>query len=94
LISKWSLSFVAGVAFASTLLAGCGQKGPLYLPSEATEIVTRPAPTATGQSTEKTEAPNTPQSVDSPQQPPNPAPEVTAPDKDKKQPATPAPRQE
>ena len=42
--------------FALTVaLAGCGQKGPLYLPdTKAGEIVTRPAPT---QSTEATPAP-------------------------------------
>jgi predicted small lipoprotein YifL len=27
----------------ATLLAGCGQKGPLYLPDEPGEVVTRPA---------------------------------------------------
>ena len=27
-------------------LAACGQKGPLYLPDQAREVVTRPAPDA------------------------------------------------
>jgi predicted small lipoprotein YifL len=63
-----------------TLLAGCGQKGPLYLPEKAGEIVTRPTqapePPSNGQ------APNTPQTVDSPQGPDNPAPEVTKPEEE------------
>ena len=76
------------------LLAACGQKGPLYLPDQAREVVTRPASTPAPDSA----APNTPQTVDSPEQPANPAPEVTAPqdeeikDKDKKEPDTTAPR--
>ena len=72
-------------ACAATLLPGCGQKGPLYMPDQATEIVTRPA-----QAPDK--APDTPQSVDSPQAPANPAPEVTPPDKDKKEKGANAPR--
>lgn len=32
----------ATVSFAATL-AGCGQLGPLYLPSPVTDVVTRPA---------------------------------------------------
>jgi predicted small lipoprotein YifL len=64
------------------LLAGCGQKGPLYLPDEARGIVTRPA-SAPG---ETQQSPSTPATTDAPQGPANPAPEVTAPepDKDKK----------
>ena len=69
------------------LLVACGQKGPLYLPDEARDVVTRPA---------GSQAPNTPDTVDSPESPPNPAPEVTAPDddndKDKKEPGADAPR--
>jgi predicted small lipoprotein YifL len=45
-------------------LAGCGQKGPLYLPGEARDIVTRPAP----------------QTVDSPVTSPSPAPDVSKPE--------------
>ena len=33
-------------AVACLILGACGQKGPLYLPDEAGEVVTRPAPTA------------------------------------------------
>jgi predicted small lipoprotein YifL len=57
-----------------TALAGCGQKGPLYLPGEAKDIVTRPAAPSPG-------APNSPQTVDSPVTPPSPAPEVSAPER-------------
>jgi len=63
------------------LLAGCGQKGPLYLPDQARGIVTRPAPaSAPG---ETTQSPSTPATSDAPPAPANPAPEVTAPDADK-----------
>jgi len=69
------------------LLAGCGQKGPLYLPEKARDIVTRPAGSTTTPP-EEPQAPSTPRSPDSTPQPPNPAPEVTAPedDEDKKPP--------
>ena len=73
-------------------LAGCGQKGPLYLPDEAKEVVTRPAQTPPPAPTP--EGSNSPQTPDTPVQPANPAPEVTAPT-DKKQepkPGTPPPR--
>lgn len=60
-------------------LAGCGQKGPLYLPERASEVVTRPAPTGPAQ---ETQGPNTPQTIDSPEGPANPAPEVTGPEDD------------
>jgi len=65
------------LACMAALLAGCGQKGPLYLPERTGEVVTRPAqtpPPADGQ------APNTPQTIDSPQGSDNPAPEVTKPE--------------
>jgi predicted small lipoprotein YifL len=82
-------------AFAALLLAGCGQRGELYLPEKTGEVVTRPTQTPpAGQS----EAPaNSPQSVDSPAAPANPAPEVTEPapeserDKKKETGATPKP---
>jgi predicted small lipoprotein YifL len=83
-------------AFAASLLgslAACGQKGPLYLPDQAREVVTRPTQTPAPDA----QAPNSPQTVDSPEGSANPAPEVTAPqkddsDKDKKEPDTTAPR--
>jgi predicted small lipoprotein YifL len=34
----------AMLALLACALSGCGQKGPLYLPDQAREIVTRPAP--------------------------------------------------
>ena len=71
---------IALLACLATALAGCGQKGPLYLPDQVGKIVTRPTtstpPPADGQ------APNTPQTVDSPQGPDNPAPEVTKPEEE------------
>ena len=74
-------------------LTACGQKGPLYLPDQARDVVTRPAQTPAPDS----QAPNSPQTVDSPLEPANPAPEVTAPDadkdKDKKEPDATAPRE-
>jgi predicted small lipoprotein YifL len=64
-------------ALLSGLLGGCGQKGPLYLPDAASEVVTRPA--TTPPAAEGTSAPNSPQTADSPPVPPSPTPEVTAP---------------
>jgi predicted small lipoprotein YifL len=87
---------IAILASLLTALAGCGQKGPLYLPDAASEVVTRPA--ATPPETESTPAPNSPQTVDSPPAGPSPAPEVTAPvgtpdaeDPQKEKSATPPP---
>lgn len=76
----------------SGLLGGCGQKGPLYLPDQARDIVTRPS--GSQPPAGQPQAPNSPQSPDSSAQPANPAPEVTAPeeDKDKKEPGATAPR--
>jgi predicted small lipoprotein YifL len=81
---QWLLPAVA-------LLAACGQKGPLYLPEKTGEIVTRPtqtpAPAPAPSGGESTEAPNSPQTVDSPEGGASPAPEVVAPgpgDNDKK----------
>jgi predicted small lipoprotein YifL len=65
------------LAYALAMLAGCGQKGPLYLPEAPGEVVTRPA--APPPESEVTTAPNSPQTVDSPQEGSTPAPEVTAP---------------
>jgi predicted small lipoprotein YifL len=77
------------LAFAA--LAGCGQKGPLYLPDQAREIVTRPAVSSAPGETH--EAPSSPHTTDTPQQPANPAPEVSAPgDKEKKEPGAVPPR--
>jgi predicted small lipoprotein YifL len=61
-------------------LAGCGQKGPLYLPDKASEIVTRPTQTPPP---ENAGATSSPQTVDSPAAPPSPAPAAAAPESDK-----------
>jgi len=47
-------------------LAGCGQKGPLYLPDEAKEVVTRP--TQTPPAEPAPEGSNTPQTPDTPEE--------------------------
>ncbi len=71
-------------------LAGCGQTGDLYLPEPAREIVTRPAatPQPPPPPADATPGPNSPSTVDSPQAPPSPAPEVVVPkdDQPKKKP--------
>jgi predicted small lipoprotein YifL len=38
-------ALLAGAALAALLLGGCGQKGPLYLPDQTGEVVTRPTQT-------------------------------------------------
>jgi predicted small lipoprotein YifL len=69
------------LALLGALAAGaCGQKGPLYLPDQAGEIVTRP--TQTPVPSESGEAPNSPQTVDSPEGAASPAPEVVVPGPD------------
>jgi len=73
-------------------LPGCGKKGPLYLPEAASEVVTRPAQTPPAP--DSTEAPNSPQTVDSQPAAPAPAPGVSAPESDpskKEKGATPPP---
>jgi predicted small lipoprotein YifL len=42
----------------ATALAGCGLKGPLYLPEKSKEVVIRPAPGAPAQPTTVPEAPS------------------------------------
>jgi predicted small lipoprotein YifL len=58
-------------------VAACGRRDDLYLPGTARDIVTRPVQTP--EPGGATEAPNSPQTVDSPETPATPAPEVTAP---------------
>jgi predicted small lipoprotein YifL len=69
---------VALLCLAVAAMLGCGKKGPLYLPDATGEVVTRPAQTPPA--SERTEAPNSPQTVDSQPAAPAPAPEVTTPD--------------
>ncbi len=86
---------------SAALLAACGQTGGLYLPdSRQGTVVTRPAgaPPPAGDDAAGNSSPTT---VDSPPQPPSPAPEVTAPQgteqdqrkPDKKNGAPPRPQQ-
>jgi predicted small lipoprotein YifL len=70
-----SLAIFALLAFA---LGGCGQKGPLYLPDKASEVVTRPAQPPP----ESTSAGSSPQTIDTPPAGATPAPEVTVPESD------------
>jgi predicted small lipoprotein YifL len=74
---------VALLCVALAMLAGCGKKGPLYLPEAASEVVTRPAETPPA--TDSTTAPNSPQTPDSQPAAPTPAPEVSAPQETKEQ---------
>jgi predicted small lipoprotein YifL len=69
-------TLMAAAAVAVGTLSACGQKGPLYLPDAAGEVVTRPA--AAPPPAETPSAPNSPQTIDAPAEAP-PAPEVTAP---------------
>ena len=73
-VSKMNAMRAACLLLAG-VLAGCGLKGPLYLPEPASEIVTRPSQTPP----DTTASPNSPQTVDSPAGGATPAPEVTAP---------------
>jgi predicted small lipoprotein YifL len=57
-------------------LAACGFRGPLYLPGEARDIVTRPAQSPPPETGETSNSPRTP---DSPVEPASPAPEVSTP---------------
>ncbi len=66
-------SNIGAACLLALALAGCGQKGPLYLPGEARDIVTRPAPS-------RPTAPSSPETIDSPDTPPSPAPEVSKPE--------------
>jgi hypothetical protein len=56
---------------------GCGQTGDLYLPEPSGEVVTRP--TQTPPTEAPGQAPDSPRTVDSPNAPDTPAPEVTGP---------------
>lgn len=67
-------SSIGAACLLALALAGCGQKGPLYLPEEARDIVTRPAPPSSPS------APSSPETVDAPDTPASPAPEVSKPD--------------
>ena len=80
-MARTSVRWVA-LACLLSALAGCGKKGPLYLPDETGEVVTRPSETP---ASENTEAPNSPKTIDSEPKPPAPAPEVAPPEDPKKE---------
>ena len=89
---KLLLPFALMGACGIALITGCGQKGPLYLPDQATEIVTRPTQTPPAETPPApAKAPDAPQSSDS-QGHANPAPDATAPDKQKKEQGASTPR--
>jgi predicted small lipoprotein YifL len=81
--TRANLTMLTSVVLPSLLLAACGQQGPLYLPDEARDIVTRPVqtPQQPPEPGAEAQAPNSPQTVDSPVPVP-PAPEVSAPEPD------------
>jgi predicted small lipoprotein YifL len=60
----------------ATALAGCGLKGPLYLPEKSKEVVVRPAPGAAAQ---PTTAPETPPPAPAGESGEKPAPAPQAP---------------
>lgn len=74
---------IAWLSCAVALLCGCGQTGKLYLPEPAGEVVTRPAQAPAAGDAAGAPA-DSPQTVDSPPQPDNPAPEVSAPEPQRK----------
>ena len=71
------ISLTGLACILAATLAGCGQKGPLYLPDEARDVVTRPAPPA------NSGTPESPKTDASPDVPASPAPEDADEDKDK-----------
>ena len=65
----------AALLALATALAGCGLKGPLYLPEKSKEVVVRPAPGAAAESPTAPEAPPpgaASESVEKPEAPPEP----------------------
>jgi predicted small lipoprotein YifL len=46
-VSNCGIVLSAAIAALSLCVAGCGQKGQLYLPEENPDVVTRPAQTTT-----------------------------------------------
>jgi predicted small lipoprotein YifL len=87
-VTRWQR---IGVAAALGLaLLGCGQKGPLYLPDDVGEVVTRPmstpgaapapappAPAGTSGTNGTTRDPATPAAAPAPAAPPAPADDAT-----------------
>ncbi len=48
---------LAPLLVLAVALAGCGLKGPLYLPEKSREVIIRPAPGAPAEAVTPTEAP-------------------------------------
>lgn len=64
-------ALTAASLLAALGAAGCGQKGPLYLPDEAGEVVTRPTQTpAPNPAAPDSSAPPTPTPPPTPEPPP------------------------
>ena len=63
--SVWLSASATAVAAGALVLAGCGQKGPLYLPEKGGAVVTAPAATTPGQPSEPSPVPQ-PQSTAEP----------------------------
>ena len=61
MVSRVATAGRVAIVGLTVALAGCGQLGPLYLPSPATEVITRPATdastTATPNDTPTTQTP-------------------------------------
>jgi predicted small lipoprotein YifL len=88
-MADFSMLRSALLAAVVATVSGCGQKGPLYLPDAAGEVVTRPA--ATPPESETTSAPNSPRTPDSLPAPSPPAPEVSVEEPKKEKGTSPPP---
>ena len=51
------VSALTALLALATALAGCGLKGPLYLPEKSREVIIRPAPAAPAEAATPAEAP-------------------------------------
>jgi len=78
------VAYALGMGLLLTLTGGCGQKGPLYLPDQGGDVVTRPGPAQPAQ---------TPQSPETAPQPSTqPTPPATPPRDPEKDEQTQPPR--
>ena len=75
-----NVATVTLAALASALLAGCGQKGALYLPESTGEVITRPMQTAEPAST-PAPSPPLPETEAASPEPTNPEPTNSQPKK-------------
>ena len=74
--SAISIAKIATLVMLACALPGCGQKGPLYLPEKASEVVTRPS---------QTPVDTAPVAADAPAAEPTPSDAQQKADADKKQ---------